>query len=138
MVANTDPIFGKTMNNSWTGNIQTADTSYTAPSTNGLLGFTAGSNGAVCFRVMAKALGTNIQSVARVFINNGSTFATAANNCFLKEFTLPATTASNSSTTSTDIEFVMNIRLAAGYRLYIAIGTTVSAGWNFFFEGIDY
>jgi len=138
MVANTDPIFGLDIKNSWTGSITTADTSYTAPSTNGLLCYTAGANGAVLFRIVAKALGTNIQSVARVFVNNGSTFATAGNNCFITEFTLPATTASNTTVTSPDIQFVLNLRMQAGYRVYVAIGTTVAAGWNFFGEGVDY
>lgn len=138
MVANTAPIFGDTINDSWSGIITSADTSFSAPSTAGVLCFTAGVDGAMLFRLLAKAIGTNVQTVLRIFVNNGSTVATAGNNCLIKEITLPATTSTANAATSTDIEVALNLKMVAGHRIYVAIGTAVSAGWNIFAEGADY
>ena len=71
----------------------------------------------------------------RVFLNNGSTNATATNNALVAEINLPATTASNSVAVGNDIEYPLNMVLPAGYLINCAIGTTVVGGWNVTIEG---
>ena len=136
MAQNTSPIFGLNIKNTWTGAVTTAETSTTAPSAATLAG-TAGANGTYVKRLLIKPLGTNIQTVARVFVNNGSTPGTASNNSLIKEFTLPATTAS-ANAALIDIEIFLGLWLAPSYKIYVALGTTVSAGWTFMQEQIDY
>jgi hypothetical protein len=136
MAANQNPIFPLTPNISWTGNLTTGTNNYDG--TSGVtLGYTAGANGSFLQNVIAKAAGTNVQTVLRIFINNGSANGTAANNAFFREFTLAATTASSNSATQA-YEFPMNILIPAGYRLYAVLATTVAAGFQISFMGGDY
>lgn len=132
---NNNPIFsraGDVSSDSSTGmanTLTTAAADYTGISANNKLVFTADStNGGFIQRIRLKAIGTNVASVARVYINNGSTNTTATNNSFYGEISLPATTAT--ATTSTiDIDYPMNFALNPGFRIYVGLGTTVAAGW---------
>lgn len=72
--------------------------------------------------------GTNIASVGRVFINNGSTNATAANNIYFAQITLPATTNSEVAALFTPT-VPLGFWLPPGYKLNVTIGTTVAAGY---------
>jgi len=134
MTANTDPIWSKSgdvSNNNGTGMnqlITAAANDYTGAGANNSLIFTAGSNGARVSRIRLKAGGGNVASVARFFINNGSANTSASNNVFVGEVSLPATTASASSAT-VDIDYPVDIALPAGFKLYMGLGTAVSAGW---------
>ena len=78
--------------------------------------------------IKAKAAGTNIATVLRLFVNNGSTPTTAANNALFFEASLAATTASATAATI-EYEFWFNKKFPATYRVYAVIGTTVAAGW---------
>ena len=135
MAANTAPIFTLTPDvstNNGTGNgaaITTATGDYTGASANYVLVHTAGANGSAIDRLRFKAIGTNVATVARIFINNGSTNATATNNNFFGEYSLPATTASNTVGTA-DIDYPMGIRLPSGWKVYVGVATTVAAGWT--------
>lgn len=52
----------------------------------------------------------------------------ALNSFFFAEVTLPAVTAS--ATTSTiDVDYPMNIAMPPGYQIVVGLGTTVAAGW---------
>lgn len=138
-MANTNPIYTGTPDVQWgsgaDGNGGTANTPlktqntamdgtgtvytvFTADATNG--GFVRG--------IRLKAAGTNIASVLRVFINNGSTNATAANNSLFDEISLPATTA-NAAAALPSIDLPIGVALPAGYKINVTLGTTVSAGW---------
>lgn len=134
MPANTQPIFsisGDVSNNSATGMnqlITAAANDYTGAGANNSLVFTAGSNGGFVQRLRFKAGGTNVATVARVFINNGSANTTASNNVFYDEIALPATTASATAGTPT-IDLPINIALPAGFRIYVGLGTAVASGW---------
>jgi hypothetical protein len=135
MTANTSPIFTLTpdvsVNNGTTNaaTLTTATGDYTGVSGNHALVHTAGANGSYVRRLRFKAIGTNIASVARIYLNNGSTAGTAANNAFFGEANLPATTASNNSGT-VDMDYVMEFALPASWRIYVGLGTTVAAGWT--------
>lgn len=135
MAANTAPIFTLTPDfstNNGTGNASTLTTAtgdYTGQSANHVLVHTAGANGSYPRKLRFKAIGTNVATVARIYLNNGSTNATAANNTFLGEISLPATTATNTASTP-DIDYPLEFPLASGSRIYVGLGTTVAAGWN--------
>ena len=111
---------------------------YDGAGANNALLFTAGSSGSFIQKFRLKALGTNVATVLRVFLNNGLTNGTAANNAFFDEIPLPATTASSSSSTSPPIELVVNIALPAGFRVYAGLGTAVASGWQVTPIGGDY
>lgn len=135
MAANTDPIFsrlGDVTSNGTTGmatDITTATGDYTGVSANHQLVFTADStNGGFVSKLHFSAKGTNVATVARIYLNNGSSAGTATNNTFYGQISLPATTASNTAAT-TEPEYPMGIALPPGFRIYVGVATTVSAGW---------
>jgi hypothetical protein len=75
-------------------------------------------------------VGTNVATVLRIFINNGSTAATKANNTLYAEVTCPATTLSEVAALA-DVVITapyFPLALPPGYRLLASIGTTVAAG----------
>jgi hypothetical protein len=99
--------------------------------------FTAGASGSYVQRLIARAVGTNVASVLRIFLNNGSANSTQANNVLIGEVTLPATTASAVAALQ-PIEWPMNFALPAGYKINAALGTTVAAGYRLSCLGGDY
>lgn len=135
MPANTDPIYSRLGDVSKDGTtgmgqlITAAANDYTGIGANNVLVWTSdATNGGFLQRVRLKAGGTNVASVMRFFINNGSTNGTATNNCFYGEIGLPATTASATGAT-VDLDYPFNIALPAGFRIYAGLGTAVAAGW---------
>lgn len=88
----------------------------------------------------------NAPSMAYIFLNNGSANTTAANNVQIASVLLPATiggtTALAGPLESNIIELPTPPQVAAwdlsafpavlpnGYRIYVGLGTTVSAGWD--------
>lgn len=87
--------------------------------------------------IKVRALGTNIATVIRVWINNGSVTTTAANNALYLERTLSATTVSETAE-QPDIILPLNISLPAGYRIYATFGTAVAAGFHLTAVGGEY
>lgn len=126
MAANTSPIYCKNGNISW-GTITTANTAKDGTGTVVTV-FTATTEGSRIEKLRFRALGTNVATVARVFINNGSTNVTATNNSLYEEITLPATTLSEVAQL-TNQEINLGLVLPAGYKINITIGTTVAAGY---------
>ena len=137
MAANTSPIYSKIGDIQWgaadgnggsAGALKTANTAKDGTGTV-LTVFTAdATNGGRAERIRFRAAGTNVATVARVFINNGSTNGTAANNVLYDEITLPSTTLSEVAAL-TNQELVLGIALPPGYKVNVTIGTTVSAGY---------
>lgn len=133
MTANTAPIFSKLgeIDGSNTGIGTSIVSDYDGTGANNVLVFTAdATNGGFLQRLRFKARGTNAVSVARVYINNGSTPGTAANNYFYGEFSLPATTASTTAATP-DVDYPMNLALPPGFRVYVGISaaSALASGW---------
>lgn len=145
MTANTDPIFSAIPDVAWgsadgnggaAGPLKTQNLALDGTGTV-LTVFTAGANGSFVVRLRCRAIGTNIQTVLRVFINNGSTNATIANNIFWDEVTIPATTvATNAAIPVTEIG--LGFGLPAGFKINVALGTTVAAGYFISVIGGDY
>jgi len=132
---NNDPIFsrvGDVTNNGTTGMNQAilaAATDYTGVDADTSLVFTAdATNGSFVQRLRFKAAGTNIATVARIYLNNGSAPTTATNNTFYGEISLPATTAIATAAT-VEIDYPMGFALPAGFRIYVGLATAVAAGW---------
>lgn len=130
MAGNAAPIYSRIGVVQWATKLTTAAADYDGTGANNALIFTAdATNGGLIVRIRAKAAGTNVASVLRVYINNGSTNGTASNNWLYDEVTLPATTATAVAMTS-PIELSLGFALAATYRVYVGLGTTVAAGWH--------
>lgn len=140
MAANTQPIFPLTPNVDG-GKVITADTAYETPSTNPVTVFTAGSDGSRVDAIKVRALGTNIDTVLRLFIYTGSTYY------LMYEIQLSASTASADNITGTDIDLLRDTGyeampvipyLPATYTIVATVGTTVASGWMVTVFGGDY
>lgn len=130
MAGNNDPIYSRVGAIGQTTGITSAQNTYDGAGANDTLVFTAdATNGSFVQRLRFKAKGTNVATVARIYINNGSANTTAANNVFYGEVTLPATTASATASTG-DFDYPMNFALPAGWKIYVGLGTAVAAGWT--------
>jgi hypothetical protein len=131
MPANTQPIFSARGSIQWNPAILTA--ANTAKDGTGTVatvftGNAAGNNaGNFVQKLVARALGTNVASVLRVFINNGATNATALNNSLIAEMTLPATTLSEVAA-QPDYVLPLNFVVPAGCKINCTIGTALAAG----------
>lgn len=129
MPANSSPIFSREGRIGLGTPITAAANTYTGANANDTLVFTSdATNGGYVQRLRFKAAGTNVATVARIYINNGLANTTAANNTFYGEVSLPATTAIATSAT-VDIDYPMNVALPPGFRIYVGLGTAVAAGW---------
>ena len=129
MALNTNPIYSGVGDIQWTTVMTAANTSLDGTAANAYTVFSASISGSFVQRVRFKASGSTGATVARIFINNGSTSASAANNVQFDEITLPATTTSTTAATSV-YELPMNIAIPAGYRILAALGVAqTNSGW---------
>lgn len=141
MAANTQPIFPVSPNVSG-GKVITADTSYETPTTNPVTVFTAGTNGSRIDAIKARALGTNIDTVLRLFVHDGASAYYLA-----YEIQLAASTAAADDITGTDVDLLRDTGyeampvipyLPASYEIIATVGTTVATGWMVTVFGGDY
>ena len=132
MAANTSAIFPLVPVVSW-ATLTTANTAKDGTGTVATI-YTAGTEGSRVDRVKVRSLGTNVQTVLRIFVNNGADATTATNNSLYMERTIPATTLSE-TTELLDMIIPLDMALPAGYKLNCTIGTTVAAGLQVTCEG---
>ena len=150
MPSNIDPVYSKVGRHGNGGTATTfrvsTSTANTAFDGTGTLGtaiweaFTAdATNGSFLRSIVCKvtSTGVGVASVLRIFINNGSTNATATNNALYKELSLPAITATQTAATP-DFEIPCNIMLPAGYKILYCFGTAPVNTWMVFGVGGDY
>jgi hypothetical protein len=138
MAANTQPIFSIAGEAQWSsGAITAANTTTDLTSGTIYAIFTGGTNGSYIQRIRFRHLGTNVATVARVWINNGSTTGTAANNTLWDEITLAANTLSQTAA-AINYELPFGFALPAGYVIYVTLGTAVAAGFRATVIGGDY
>jgi|688.fasta_scaffold144321_3 hypothetical protein len=137
MAANTSPIFTLTPDIQWAISATTANTTKTLAAGTNFFCFSAGTNGSFVQRIRFRTLGTNVASVARIWINNGNTTATASNNTLWDEISLPATTVTETAAQS-NYELPLNFALPPSYTIYVTLGTAVAAGWDVIVIGGDY
>lgn len=129
MTANTNPIYSRVADVQWGGApVLAANTTRDLTSGTSYLVFTSdATEGGYLNYLLAQPLGTNVQSVLRVWMNNGATTGTAANNTLLYEFTLPATTVSETAGIF-PVSIPVEAALPPAYRVYVTIGTAIAAG----------
>lgn len=129
MPANTQPVFSRLGDVQWApAALLTANTAKDGTGTVSTIFTADATNGGFVQKLLARAIGTNVATVLRVFANNGAVNTTAANNALVAEYTLPATTLSEIAA-QPDFVVPLNIALPAGYKLNCTIGTTVAAGY---------
>lgn len=128
--------------------LTTADTSLTAPTTAGVVLLTAGAEGMKLDAIEARALGGNVASLLRIFLNDGA--GTAATNFHLiHEEVLPASTLSQIAAQAAAVKLlpinydgagggVLPPYLKPGQKIYVSLGTAVAAGWSVAGYGGDY
>jgi hypothetical protein len=132
MPANVQPIYSKEADVQWTTTAMTAlNTTKDLTSGTIYLAFTAdATNGGFVQRIRFRSLGTSgSATVARIWINNGATTATAANNTLIDEISLPTITNTETAAQS-NYELPLNFALSAGYRIYVTLGVAPGAGWQ--------
>lgn len=128
---NSLPIYTRIADIQWSVSANTANTSVDLTTGTSYQVFSADTTqGGYVQRIRFRTLGTNAAAtVARVFINNGNTTATAANNTLWDEITLPATTATQVAAQA-NYELPLNLALPPNYRIFITLGTAPNAaGW---------
>ena len=131
MPSNTSPIYSSAGDIQWTSTpLSAGNTAYDGTGTVATV-FTAGVSGSFIQRVRLKASGSTTATVARIYINNGSSSATASNNFLFDEVTLAAVTSTSASAT-TVYELPMNVALPPAYRILAAAAIAPSGaggGW---------
>jgi hypothetical protein len=121
MAANTAPIYTLLPDIQW-GNAAAANTAKDGTGTV-ITAFTAdATNGGYVEKIVFRPLAAVVATVVRVFINNGSTNATPANNTLVAEATLAATTNSEVAAIA-GIEIPLRYGLPPGYRINFTLGT---------------
>jgi hypothetical protein len=138
MPANTNPIFSVAPDIQWSAApITSANTSKDGTGTVTTVFTADATNGGRVTKLVAMSLGTNVATVLRIFVNNGSSNATVLNNSFLFNMTLPATTLSEVSAQPA-YEMPLDLALPLGYKLNCTIGTAVAAGYQLTVTGGKY
>ena len=133
MPANTQPIFSNLGAIQSSGPQTAANIAMDGTGTVGtIITANAAGNAAGNFvqKIIARPLGTNVASVARIFWNNGGVNSTATNNALVAEYALPATSVSQSAQ-MTGFEIPINFALPPGHKLLVTLGTAVASGWIF-------
>lgn len=95
------------------------------------------SEGSYLDHIRGKPIGTNVASVARVFLNNGGSTTGAANNTMIAEISLQVTTATD-NVALPEIMLPIKMALPPRYNVHITLATAVAAGWAFQAYGGDY
>tara|TARA_R110000868_G_scaffold106769_9_gene292587 strand:- start:917 stop:1339 length:423 start_codon:yes stop_codon:yes gene_type:complete len=130
MAGSTNPIFVSAAITTITAVVTGANTATDGTGTVSTV-LTAGANGALVKEIRFKAQGTNSATVARIFLNNGSSNATATNNSLIGELSMSATTASNSVAIGPDFSYPFatpGLFMPSGYKLNVCYGTAGAGG----------
>jgi hypothetical protein len=135
MSANIDPIYSRSPDLQLGGAVlgPSANTALDGTGANVFPVFQADTtNGGFVQRIIAKAVGSPAATVMRVFVSTVTgtftpgTSNTAANSQLIAEIAAPAITLSQTAE-SPQFERALNIPLPAGYRLFVAFGTSTGA-----------
>ena len=137
MAQNTTPIFLGVPRCSWVTTGTSANTNLDGTGTVATVFTADATDGSRINKVRLTHMGSNVATVVRLFVNNGSTNATATNNALLKVVAMAANTLDQAAA-STAVEVELDLVLPAGYKLNCSIGTAVAAGIMVVAEGGDY
>lgn len=137
MSQNTSPIFGLVPQNEWAAIITAANTAKDGTGTVNTIFTADATNGSYLEKIIVRPCDSNVASVLRVYLNNGSTNATAGNNILIKEISLAGTTNSEVAAIA-GYEVPMNLALAPGYKVNVTLGTAVAGGYAVSGHGSKY
>jgi len=138
MAANTSPRFPAASRLQWNQTILTAaNTAKDGTGTVTTVFNASPTDGSWVKSVVFQPGGTNVASVARIFVNNGGANSTAANNNLYGQLTLPAVTNSEVAAVFSPT-YPMALWLPAGYTLFVTLGTAVVGGYWVTVVGADY
>jgi hypothetical protein len=131
MAGNTTPIYSKVGDIQWTTTaITAANTTTDLTSGTSYLVFTAdATNGGFLKKIRFRSLGTNVATVARIWLTNTTGPGVAADAVLLDEVSLAASTVSQTSALAV-YEVPVLEAIPPGYKIYITIGTAVAAGYK--------
>jgi hypothetical protein len=126
MPANTAPIFTLIPAIEWSNTISGANTATDGTGTPIYPVFTASTNGSYVQKIRFRHTSSNATAtVARIFINNGGAYATAANNVLFDEITISTNTLVQTAA-SVNYELPLNFALPPNYILFVTIGTAAN------------
>jgi hypothetical protein len=131
MAINTSPIFSSVGDIEWTTVQTAANTTFDGTLGTPAIVFSASADGGFVQRIRFRASGSATATVARIFINNGQSTGSLANNVLFDEITLAGTTVSQTAAQAV-YELPLNIALPAGYRILTTLGTVQSAGGGWY------
>lgn len=137
MPANQTPIFSKVAHMEWANGITAANTAKDGTGTVDTVFTADASNGSYLQKLVVRPRGANAASVMRVFLNNGSSNAAAANNALIAEVSLIATVTTEVAAIA-GTELPLNIPVPPGYRVMVTLGTAVAGGYVVTAMGGDY
>lgn len=137
MSANTVPIFLRVPAVRYVSTGTSANTALDGTGTVATVFTADATNGSKVEKVYLTHMGTNVATVVRLFVNNGSANSTATNNALVKEVTMAANNLSQSAA-SVAVEVPLDIVLPAGYKLNCTTGTGIAAGVMVCAVGGDY
>ena len=140
MAQNTSPVYSRVPRCDFNSYLTAVNTTADLTAGTIYLVFTAdATNGSYVSHIRFKATpaGNTTTTVARIWLNNGSSTGTATNNILFDEVDLPQT---NSSATGATMGVAKNyeLRLPASWRIYITLGTGSTNGWACSVLGGDY
>ena len=132
-----NPIFSRIAKAAWINGVTAANIAKDGTGTVDTI-FTADATlGSYLQKLIIRPRGTNAASVLRVFLNNGLTNVTAANNVLIGEVGLPATAISEVAALA-GLELPLNIPIPPGYKINVTLGTAVAGGYAVTALGGDY
>ena len=138
MAANTSPIYTRVADIQWVESITVANNTIDLTSGTSYLIWTAdATEGGYLreIRIKANPANNTAATVARIWINNGSTLGTSSNSALLTEVGIPATTAIATQPLP-DIVVPINMAVPATYRFYLTVGTAPGGSGEFTATGI--
>jgi hypothetical protein len=139
MPANTAPIFTLRPEIMWNVSITAANNTGDLTSGTVYPVFTAGTEGSYVQKIRFRHTGANsAATVGRVWINNGSTTTTAANNTLFDEITIAANATFVTNAASTNYELPLMFALPPNYIIYVTIGAAAAGGIDATVIGGDY
>lgn len=136
-MGNNAPIFSRIAHIEWAGGITAANTAKDGTGTVDTVFTADATNGSYLQKLIVRPKGTNVASVLRVFLNNGSSNTTPANNVLIAELSLTATTNSEVAAINGN-EIPINLPIPPGYKVNVALGTAVAGGYAIAGCGGDY
>ena len=137
MPGNTSPIFSKVAHVEWVNGVSAANTAKDGTGTVDTIFTADATSGSYLQKLVIRPRGTNVASVLRVFLNNGASNATAANNVLIAEQALAATTNTEAGALA-GYELPLNVPVPPGFRVTVTLGTAVAGGYAVSAFGGDY